>query len=313
MKKNQPYVSAARKGQNLSSEKVKRFVPMYLLILPAVLITLIFSYFPLPGLLISFMDYDMFGGFAASKWVGLENIKTLFAMPNMIKSILNTLTISVLSIVIVFPIPIILAVLLNEIKNVAFKKTMQTITYLPHFLSWISVIGIAYSFYALNGSINDFLSSVFGMERVYFLAEKSFFVPNVILLTIWKETGWSSIIFLAAITGIDMQLYEAAQMDGAGKFKQFIHITLPGMMPTIVIMLILKLGQIFASNFDLIYGLQNVYIDYDVISTIVYKTGIQQGNFEISTALGFCQGIIALILTLAANKISDKLGSASIW
>ncbi len=293
--------------------QIKRCVPLYLMIAPAMIITLIFSYFPLPGLLISFMDYDIFKGMLGSKWVGMENIRALFEMPNMLKSVSNTLFISVLSIAIVFPITILLAVLLNEIRCSWFKRTIQTISYLPHFLSWISVIGIASTFYAVNGPLNDILSNAFGMERQMFLADRAFFIPNVLILTIWKETGWSSIIFLAAITGIDMQLYEAAAIDGAGRFRQFLSVTVPGMLPTIIVMLVLKIGAVFTSNFDLIYGLQNVYIEFDVISTIVYKYGIQQGNFGISTALNFCQGIIALILTLGADRLSKKVNHISIW
>lgn len=295
--------------------KIRNYIPLYILIAPAVILTVIFSYLPLPGLLISFMDYDMFKGFFGSEWVGLQNIKTIFETPNMMQAIINTLTISIASLVITFPMPILIAVLLNEVRSAVFKKTIQTVTYLPHFLSWISVIGIAYSFYSLNGTLNDFRVFIFGGDtaRRFFLAENSFFIPNVIILTLWKETGWNSIIYLAAITGLDMQLYEAARIDGANRFKQFLHITLPGIMPTVIIMLILKIGQIFNSNFDLIYGLQNVFIEFDVISTIVYKSGIQQGNFGVSTALGFCQGIIALILTLSTDKLSNKISDISIW
>lgn len=304
-----------QRGRKMQNNRIKEYLPLYLMLAPALIITFVFLYMPLPGLIISFMDYDMFEGFAGSKWVGLANIIRLIELPNVLQSVVNTLTISVLSIIVVFPIPILLAVLLNEVKNNYYKRTIQTVTYLPHFLSWISVIGIAYSFYSINGTFNDLRVWLFGEDTVrnFYLGDNSFFIPNVLIITIWKETGWSSILYLAALTGIDMQLYEAAALDGAGRFRQFVHVTLPGIAPTVIIMLILKIGQVFASNFDLIYGLQNPFIEFDVISTVVYKSGIEQGEFEVSTALGFMQGIIALILTMTADKLSKKINGVSIW
>jgi len=279
---------------------------------PAVISVAFFSYLPLPGLAVAFMDYDFVTKFK-SPWVGFDNIITILQTPMFAKAIFNTLKVSILSLFICFPLPIIFAMLLNEIKVKSFKRTIQTISYLPHFLSWISVVGIVYSFMSKDGTINDILASCFGMERQMILSKQGLFLPLIILLDAWKGLGWNSIIYLAALTSIDAQLYEAASIDGAGKFRQLITITIPGILPTAIMLLILRMGTIFASNFELIYGLQNSFIDFEVISTVVYKFGITQGNYSIAAAFGFLEGIVSLALVAMTNYISKKVTQTSIW
>ncbi|TLS48342.1 sugar ABC transporter permease [Paenibacillus antri] len=294
---------------------MRRDRAFYMLLAPAILIVFVFAYMPIPGILVAFKDYKVLRGFWGSEWVGLANIEKIFVLPNMILAIWNTFWISLLSLVFLFPAPIALALLLNEVRVQLFKRVVQTLFYLPHFLSWISVIGIAYAFYSIYGPLNDLRVALGGegTERIMFMAEQSMFVPNVILLNLWKEVGWGTIIFLAAIASVDPQLYEAAHMDGANRLQQAWHITLPSIMPTVMILLILQLGNLFNVNFELIYGLQNPFINFEVIQTIVFKFGIQQGSYAIATALGFVQGIIALVLTIAANYGAKKASGVGIW
>lgn len=296
-------------------KQIRKHEQFYLLLLPAVVIVFIFSYIPIPGIAVSFMEYDIFKGFWGSKWVGLANIRTLFELPMMTQAIWNTLLVSLLTLLVAFPAPIVLALFLNELRNGIYKKVVQTIFYLPHFLSWIAVIGIAYAFFALYGPLNDLRVELFGAstERIFFLSKPSLFIPNVLMLNLWKETGWSAIIYLAAIASIDPKLYEASYIDGAGRFKQMRYITLPAILPIVVILLVLNLGGLFQANFELIYGLQNPFIQFEVIQTVIFKNGIQQGEYGVTTALGFIQGLIALILTLLANKAAKKISGIGIW
>lgn len=296
-------------------KRVKKDFFLYILLLPALILTFIFAYMPMPGLVTAFQDYDVFKGIMKSPWVGFNHIIEIFNTPMFVQSIWNTLKISVLCIIIGFPMPIIFALLLNELKDGLFKRTVQTVSYLPHFLSWISVIGIISTLFALYGPINDIRVQLLGqnVDRILILAKQELFIPNILLLTVWKDTGWGSIIFLAAISSINPQLYEASVMDGAGKLKQMIYITLPYLMPTAMILLILRLGFLFASNFELIYGLQNPFINFEVISTVVFKSGIQQGNYSMASALGFVQGVVAFILVFISNKASKKISGIAVW
>lgn len=288
---------------------------LYLLLLPSVVLTFIFAYLPMPGILAAFMDYNMFHGLWKSPWVGLKHVREIFEIPMLSKSVINTVELGVLNIIAGFPAPIILALLINEVKHSLFKRTVQTISYLPHFLSWISVVGLAYSLLDIYGPLNDLRALILGegAERVMFLSKQELFLPSLLLLSIWKEVGFGTIVYLAAITSIDPMLYEAAYIDGAGKFKQLIYVTLPGIMQTTVIMLIFTVGNLLQSNFELVYGMQNAYIDFEVISTVVYITGIKQGNYSMAAAVGFVNGLVAFALTLSANKISKKVAQISIW
>lgn len=287
----------------------------YLLLLPSIVLTLVFAYLPMPGLIAAFQDYNMFAGFWNSPWTGLKHFKEIFEIPLLWGSIINTLKLSVLTIIVGFPAPIILALMINELGNGLYKRSVQTLSYLPHFLSWIAVVGLFYSFLDSYGPLNDLRVSLMGpeTERIMYLSKQELFLPFLLLLSVWKEVGWGTIVYLAAITSIDPHLYEAARMDGANRFKQHLYITLPGMKQTAIILLLFTMGTLFASNFELVYGMQNAYINFDVIATVIFSSGIQQGNYSMAAAIGFAQGLVALLLIVIANKISKKISGVSIW
>lgn len=287
----------------------------YLLILPAVTVVFVFSYLPMPGIIIGFENFNIFKGLFASPWAGLQHIIDIVRIPALSQAVLNTVILSSLTLAVSFPAPIILALLFNELRVGMFKRTVQTISYLPYFLSWISVIGLAITILSTYGSVNDLRVFLFGpnTERVLFLSKQQLFVPVLLVLTLWKEVGWNSIIYLAAISSIDVQMYEAARIDGATHFQQARYITLPSLKQTIIILFIFSMGGLFNSNFELVYGMQNPYINFDVISTVVYSRGIQQGNYSMATAIGFMQGLIAFILVFSTNKIAKSVSDVYIW
>lgn len=301
-------------GSNRIQNSINKML-IYLMMLPALIITFVFAYIPMPGIIMAFQEYNIFKGITGSPWVGFKHFINIIKIPALSQAVGNTVFLSVLTLLVSFPAAIILALLFNELKVGLFKKTVQTISYLPYFLSWISVIGIASTFLSIYGSLNDFRVLILGenTERIMFLKDQNLFVPILILLTLWKEVGWNSIIYLAAISSIDVQLYEAAKIDGASRFQQAWHITLAGIKPTIIILLIFQMGNIFKSNFELVYGMQNAYINFDVISTIVYKRGIQQANYSMAAAVGFFEGLISFMLVFIANKIAKKTSEVYIW
>lgn len=294
---------------------IKRNKLIYMLLLPAVGATFVFAYMPLPGIVVAFKNYRPLLGPWGSPWAGLSVFKQIFSSRMIMNSIGNTVSLNVLTLLITFPAPIVLALMLNELRHVFYKRTIQTISYLPYFLSWISVVGLAQTMLSLYGVFNDMLVSLFGsgFERIMFLGKQGTFVPLYILLNLWKGIGWGSIIYLAAISGIDTQIYEAAIVDGANRLQQIWHITLPGISQTAILLLILSIGGLFGSNFELVYALQNPYINFEVISTAVYKVGLQQGNYPLGTALNLIQGLIAMILVMSANAISRKVTHMALW
>lgn len=285
---------------------------LYLMLLPAVAVTIIFAYLPLGGSIMAFQDFDIFKGFLHSKWVGLDNFIEIFTTPKFSGAILNTLMVSILTLLIGFPLPIILSLLLNELKPGKFKKVTQTISYMPHFLSMISVVGLVYMLFGRDGIVNDVCMKLGATERIVFLAQQELFIWFLIGVVVWKDTGWSTVIHLATISSINPELYEAASIDGATRLQKVRFITLPHMKSTCVILLIFQMGTVFNSNFSLVYGLQNPYIDFEVISTIVYQTGIKGGEYSLSTALGFAQGIVSLILVGLSNCTAKKLTGSGI-
>jgi len=300
-------------NKKLVLKKLNRDKHQYIMLIPAFVVTLIFAYIPMGGLVMAFQDFDIFKGFLGSEWVGFDNFIQIFTQRKFLSAIGNTLLISFLSLLICFPAPIIMALLINELERERFKKTTQTISYLPHFMSWISVVGLVHVLLSKDGIINDLCVALGASERVTFLAEQELFLPILVISELWKETGWGTVIHLANLASINPELYEAATVDGASRWQKIRYITLPHMLPTVIILLIFKMGTLFASNFELIYGLQNPFIDFEVISTIIYQTGIQSGNYSMSTALGFAQGLIALLLVLLSNWLSKKFTGSSIF
>lgn len=277
---------------------------------------IIFNYIPMYGIIISFKEYSVIRSIAEAPWVGLAHFKEFINDDAFWVVIKNTLGISIIKLVIGFPLPIIFALFMNELTSMRFKKAVQTITYLPHFLSWVVLGGILTTWLADVGIINDILIGL-GLtnERLNFLAEPDYFWAIVIISDLWKELGWSAIIYLAAIAGVSPELYEAATIDGANKFQKMWHVTVPAIKPTIVILFILAVGGILNTNFDQILVLRNALNESasNVIDIYVYQVGIQNARFSYATAVGLLKSIIAFILLLAANKITKKLDGTSLF
>ena len=296
---------------------IKRNKYAYGMILPAVLLVFVLCYLPFLGIVIAFKDFDIVKGIWGSPWVGLANFKQVFTYPNMLRAIWNSFIYGIVLTFGTFPFPIILALMFNELRNLRFKKIAQTVSYMPYFLSWISVIGLFYSFFATEGTFNSIMTHFYGegYEASKILFQSQYFLPIIFISNLWKNIGWSSVIFLAAIAGIDPTLYEAATVDGCGKFKQVIHITLPGIKPTVIIVLVMSLGTLLSTNFEQVYGFQNVYTQEttEVINTLIYRQGIQDGKYSASTALGLAQGAVTVFLLLVSNFFSKKLFEISLW
>lgn len=311
---------AARRTTQQKIKYVKRNYDLYFLVIPALVYILIFNYLPLGGITIAFQKYNMFAAetpvasILASPWVGFDHFAKLFSNQQFQQVFFNTLIISFLKIVFIFPLPIILAMLLNEVSNLYFKRTLQTIVYLPHFLSWAVVSGIFVSLLGSTGIVNKAIEAM-GGDKIMFLVNKSWFRAMLILTDAWKEVGWGSIIYLAAITGVDPSLYEAAMIDGAGKFRQMRHITLPSILPTIIMMLILRVSRILDAGFEQIFIMYNpsVYDVADIIGTYVYREGLGRMNFSFGTAVGLFNSVIAFILVISSNFFSKRITGKSIW
>jgi putative aldouronate transport system permease protein len=285
------------------------------MLIPVFAYYLIFHYVPMYGVTIAFKDYNMFEGIFRSPWVGMDNFRRIFSTSDFYTVLRNTLLLNLLSLIFGFPGPIILALLLNELRNMAFKKSIQTIAYLPHFLSWVVVANMFIPMLSPTSGIVNRLITFLGGETVYFMADKTWWVVVYVALGIWKGIGWGAIIYLSALTGIEQQLYEAATIDGAGKWKQLLHITLPGIAPTISVLLILNVGGIMSIGFDQAYLLGNgtVIEVSDVISTYVYRLGLLSADIFRSTAIGLFQSVVNLVMLLATNYFTKKMSGQGIY
>ncbi|MCD9023824.1 ABC transporter permease [Cohnella silvisoli] len=297
--------------------KVKRYKFLYVLLSGALIWTLVFCYVPMLGIVMSFQDFNIFKGFFGSDFVGFKHFVTIFTDPVFLKAIGNTLLYNSVILFLGFPLPIILALLFNELRGVFFKRAVQTISYLPYFLSWISVVALFYAFFEMDGPFNDLKVMIFGeqIERTNILMDPDNFLGILFWSHIWKNVGWSSVIFLAAIASIDSQLYEAAVMDGAGRWKQVLYITIPGIWPTAMIIFILSSGSLVSSNFEQVFGFQNLYTmeQTQVVNTVVYKLGVQQGNYSLATAFGLAQGVVSFLIVYVVNIITKKFSNIGIW
>jgi putative aldouronate transport system permease protein len=287
---------------------------LYLMILPVLAFYIIFHYVPMYGVIIAFKNFTPGLGIMDSPWVGLQNFTEFFTGMYFFRIVKNTLIISVTSIVVGFPAPIIFALLLNELKNQKFKKVVQTVTYMPHFISLVVVCGMILQFTKDTGVISYALQLI-GIPAKSMLNYPENFVPIYVISGLWQEIGWGSIIYLSAIAGIDQQLYEAAQIDGASRFRQVINITIPAIMPTIMVMLILRLGNIMSVGFEKIILLYNpaIYSTADVISSFTYRKGLQEFSWSYSTAVGLFNSVINFVFLLTSNWLSKKFNEQSLW
>ena len=287
---------------------------LYSFLIIPIVYYVIFKYIPMFGNIIAFRKYSGGVNIFGEKWVGFRYFRQFFRDPSFWRAFRNTLSLSVTYLLFRFPITLTFALLLNEIRRAKWKKFVQTVSYLPHFISMVIIAGMIKEVVSLNGPINAMIASM-GGEKISFIQEAAWFPPIYIISGIWQGLGWGTILYLAAMTGINTELYEAAKVDGANRFQQAIHVTIPGIMPTIVTLLILDIVGIMGSNFEkiILLYLPSTYETADVISTLVYRMGISGGNFSYATAVGLFEGVIGLILVTTANLVSRKLTEASLW
>ncbi|WP_246067264.1 ABC transporter permease [Paenibacillus koleovorans] len=295
--------------------KLVRYRLIYAMIAPGLLYFLFFKYLPMWGLLIAFQDYQPFLGFWHSPWVGWKHFERFFSDPIFWRLFRNTFVLAVYNILFFFPLPIVLSLLLNEVRKKLFKQTLQTLLYIPHFVSWVVVVGIVYILFTPDGGlIYEWVESV-GGGKIDLLLSNEWFRTAITVEVIWKETGWGTIIFLAALAGVDPTLYEAARIDGANRWRQTLHVTLPAIRSTIVILLILRLGSFLDSGFEQIFLMLNP-LNRDVgevFDTYVYARGIQQGMFSYSTAVGLFKSVVSLLLVVAANSLAKRAGEEGVY
>ncbi|OMF04941.1 protein lplB [Paenibacillus sp. FSL H7-0331] len=288
---------------------------LYVMLLPGILYFILFKYLPMWGVLIAFQNYQPFRGFLYSDWVGTRHFIRFFSEPAFWMLFRNTVMLALYNLIFFFPLPIVIALMLNEIRKEVFKRFVQTMVYIPHFFSWVVVVGVVYILFTVEGGVINELIVRAGGEPINFLISGEWFRTMIMAEVIWKETGWGTIIFLAALAGVDPQLYEAAKMDGAGRARQIWHITLPAIRSTIVILFILRLGHFLDTGFEQIILMLNAMNREvgEVFDTYVYSVGINQAQFSYSTAVGLFKSFVGLILVLSANAISKKFGEEGIY
>jgi len=294
---------------------LKRDKYLYVLALPGLVFFLIFKFVPMWGIVIAFQNYSPFAGIGGSPWVGLEHFRRFFDNPDFMMLFRNTMAINLLNLVCFFPLPIVLSLLLNEVRSVFYKRFVQTIVYMPHFLSWVIISGLTFLIFAKgDGLVNNLLEAA-GASRVDVLTNPHLFWIMLTIQSIWKEGGWGTILFLAAMASIDPQVYEAARIDGASRLRQMRHITLPAIRSVIVVLLILRLGHMMDVGFEQVFLMYNGAVSEvaEVFDTYVYRVGIQQGQFSYSTAAGLFKSVVGLVLVVIANRIAKKMGEEGVY
>ena len=305
-----PSTKPAKSGLQKTLNAYWRYRYLVLLMIPSIVVLIIFKYVPIYGVTIAFKNFRIRDGIMGSPWVGLDVFRSVFALPVFWQAFRNTLILGVMNLVIGFPMPILLALLLNELRNERYKKCIQTFSYLPHFISWVIMFSLMYSLFSItNGLINKFLTSL-GMSAINMLSDPKMFYGMLYGTSIWKEAGWGTIIFMAAIAGVDQEMYEAAYLDGANRFQQCVHITLPAIAFSVTTMLILNVGSVMGANFDQIMNLRTAATQTGVarvIDTYVYDMGVAKGEYDLSTAIGLFQQIVNCILLFVANAVVNRI------
>lgn len=307
-------MAGLNKNKNRAFKRLYRFRMLYIMLIPVMLYYLLFCYVPMYGILIAFKDYNVFDGVFKSPWVGLDSFEKFSTDAYFWQTTFNTLKISLYKILFGFPLPIILALLLNEMLHMRIKCIVQTIIYLPHFISWVIIGGLVVAFLSPSTGVINHIIVAMGGEPIYFMIEPDYFRSIVVLSDIWKNVGWGTIIYIAAIAGVNPELYEAALMDGAGKWRQAWHITLPGIRPIIVMMFILAISGILSAGFDQIFVLYNALVmDVgDIIDTYVFRTGLQMAEYSYATAVGLFKSLIGFILIIGADRLFKAMGEKGI-
>ncbi len=281
---------------------------LHVMVLPALILTVLFSYFPMMGIIMAFQEFKPWLGFGNSPWVGLTHFETLLAFPETRQVIVNTLVISILKIIFNILVPLVFALLLNEVRFGLFKRAVQTVTYLPHFLSWVMLGAILTDMLSIDGIINSTLVSLFGIEPIFFLGKSDWFLGTIVASDVWKNYGFSTIIYLAALTGIDATLYEASAIDGASRWQQTIYISIPSILPILIVVATLSLASILNGGFDQIYNLYNplVYDVGDIIDTYVYRIGLLSGRYSFAAAVGLFKSVVGFVLIFISYRLAYK-------
>ena len=297
------------------ADHLKREWQIYVLLAPAIIWFILFLYKPMYGLQIAFKDYSIFRGVAGSPWIGFEHFETLFSNDQFIRAVWNTIHISALNLLFGFPAPIILALMFNEILHATYKRFTQTIVYLPHFISTVIIAGIVITAFSPTAGIVNTILGWFGIDSIYFLTKPEWFRPIFVGTGIWQEAGFGSIVFLAAIAGVNPSLYESAVVDGASRWQMMWKITIPSILPTIIIMLIIRIGNILEISFEMIILLYQpaTYETADVVNTFIYRQGIQGGQYDFAAAAGLFNAVMAFVLVMTANTISRRYSRTSLW
>ena len=292
-----------------------RELPLHLMLLPGLALILIFHYVPMFGIVMAFQNFKPAKGFFGSKWVGMENFIYMAKLPNMSSVLFNTVFIAVMKIIVGMVVPIFVALMLNEIGSKKFKRTVQTVVYFPHFLSWVILGGVLMDVLSPSSGIVNDIIRLFGGTPVYFLGDKSWFPYTMVITAVWKNFGYDTIVYLAALTNVDRNLYEAAAMDGATRVKQTWHVTLPGILPIVTLMGVLNLGNILTAGFDQIFNLYSpsVYSTGDIIDTFVYRLGLEQAQFSVSTAVGLFKSVISIIMVSLSNYLAGRFANYRVF
>ncbi len=293
---------------------MQKYWPYYVMVMPGVLFFIIFRYIPMLGTVIAFKDYSIFKGFGDSPWVGWKHFQALLNYPDFWRVFTNTLLLGLYRTLFLFPIPIVLALMMNEVRGKLLKKSIQTAVYIPYFLSWVIIAGLIFDIFGMGGLFNS-IRALFGMEPILIMQDSSYFRTVYVISSIWKEAGWGTVIYLAAMSGIDPALYESAMIDGASRLKQIRYITFPLLIPTILILLLLNIGSFMDLGFEQVYNLLTpmTYNTGDIFDTFVYRVGIQQAQYSFTTAVGLFQSTIGFILVFIFNKLANKFSDGGLW